>query len=241
MAAACVCVQHMDGMKGVCALCVLDMPPVRLPEVALWRRLLLGEGDGANGVHGNTAQYGSSKQQKQQRQRRSRRYFSDSESPYAAAEMEAWRADEGRAAVSMACLLRDHGFPFVSVLAEGLPSLIAELVTHLGSVEPALVGHDHKQYVSYMRNQGHTQHIPEEWDEEWDEEETPNDGAHGNEWESKLLSVTPKNIRPIEGAAELSPLEVTQLAYRMAVSLQHTHMEAVLLEKMNTYQGFDRR
>jgi hypothetical protein len=38
-----VWLQHFDGTRG-CHICVVDMPPAILPGVALWRRLLLGEG-----------------------------------------------------------------------------------------------------------------------------------------------------------------------------------------------------
>ncbi len=37
--------EHFDTTRG-CRICIIDMPPVRQTEVALWRRLLLGEGDG---------------------------------------------------------------------------------------------------------------------------------------------------------------------------------------------------
>ena len=37
-------IQHFDGTKG-CHICIVDMPPVQTSEVALWRRLLLGEGE----------------------------------------------------------------------------------------------------------------------------------------------------------------------------------------------------
>ena len=38
-------IQHFDGTRG-CHICIVDMPAVKTSEVALWRRLLLGEGDG---------------------------------------------------------------------------------------------------------------------------------------------------------------------------------------------------
>ena len=37
--------QHFDGTRG-CNICIVDLPPAQWTGVALWRRLLLGEGDG---------------------------------------------------------------------------------------------------------------------------------------------------------------------------------------------------
>jgi hypothetical protein len=38
-----VWLEHFEGTRG-CHICIVDMPPAMLPGVALWRRLLLGEG-----------------------------------------------------------------------------------------------------------------------------------------------------------------------------------------------------
>ena len=43
-------IQHFDGTRG-CHICIVDMPPVQTSEVALWRRLLLGEGTSLRAFH----------------------------------------------------------------------------------------------------------------------------------------------------------------------------------------------
>lgn len=43
-----VWMQHFDGTRG-CNICIIDLPPVATTGLSLWRRLLLGEGDGVSG------------------------------------------------------------------------------------------------------------------------------------------------------------------------------------------------
>ena len=51
--------QHFDGTRG-CNICIVDMPPARWTGFALWRRLLLGEGDGQSSNSGSGNDGGSS-------------------------------------------------------------------------------------------------------------------------------------------------------------------------------------
>jgi hypothetical protein len=38
-------IQHFDSTRGI-PICIVDLPPVQSSSISLWRRLLLGEGDG---------------------------------------------------------------------------------------------------------------------------------------------------------------------------------------------------
>lgn len=137
--------------------------------LSLWRRLILGEGDGRDtrttapsgvsgtglgtstgvgvgtgaGYYSNTKEgIGYSPSQ----------LGVDIDSPYLAYEEEARRDDEMRPAVKLAVALRRAHFPYVSVLEGSLPALVRQLMSSRGSVEPVMINHDHDQWLHYLRN-----------------------------------------------------------------------------------------
>ena len=124
------------------------MPPVKTSEVALWRRLLLGEGDG---FAPKTIRYTSLIEEGIASLKLGNLDF---ESPYQEIEKSAVSDDKARPAVQLAYSLQRHGFPFVSVLDGGFPSLVEQLVFLRGVVEPVVLEHDPVKWTQFLHSSG---------------------------------------------------------------------------------------
>mmetsp|Transcript_32702 Transcript_32702/g.55135 ORF Transcript_32702/g.55135 Transcript_32702/m.55135 type:complete len:833 (-) Transcript_32702:84-2582(-) len=140
-------IQHFDGTRG-CPIVLIDLPAARWTGLALWRRLLLGEGDEASSSS-SSAGHATQHHQHQQQQRR------DEESRYAKEEADVVKADTSRPAVQLARALQAHSFPHVSLLQGGFPALLAELKTrNAGCVEPFVINHESEKWESFLRSTG---------------------------------------------------------------------------------------
>lgn len=84
---------HFDRMRG-CHICLLDMPPLPMTGMRLWRRLLLGEGDGFSSSDPAVSPT---------------TMFKDQE------ELEVFMFQKGDA-LKLAQALQTQGFPYVSVV-----------------------------------------------------------------------------------------------------------------------------
>jgi hypothetical protein len=107
--------QHFDTTKG-CNIVIIDLPPIHATSKALWRRLLLGEGDGYNGtssVYDNNNNNNINNFSKETKIRR------DLDSPFASAESATISNDLLRPAIRLAKELQKVSFPNVSVI-EGI-------------------------------------------------------------------------------------------------------------------------
>jgi hypothetical protein len=206
--------QHIDSMRGSCGICVIDMPPKKLTEVALWRRLLLGEGDGVTTrtLYGNRYDH--------QEDQESGIPPQDRDSPFWEYEEKAKENDRCRLSAQLVKALQKAHFPYVTALDGGLPVLVRYMMSSRGTVEPIIINHDHSKWLTYLHKNG--------LETENDLERKSNRFQDHNVNEEEMIA---------EKVEEMSKLEITLLAHKVAVRLGHTHMEAVLLERIHKYQS----
>jgi hypothetical protein len=156
--------QHFDGTRG-CNIVILDMPEVKFTGVNLWRRLLLGEGDGALKYSKLLDHYdfGNIKENKKRldaliAQRKSQKTTEtqprDKESKYYMEEEEILLSDLNSPAMILAIVLQRASFNKVSILEGGFPALIHQLISTKGKVEPVVVEHEPQKWVEYLKNTG---------------------------------------------------------------------------------------
>ena len=218
--------QHFDGIKG-CVICVIDMPPVQAPEIALWRRLLLGEGDGyAPGM----INYGPDDSEVLDVSQKPRDY----QSPFAKLEEATLKDDLQRVGMKFALELQRNGFPYVSLLDGGFPSLIESLFNLRGTVEPVVIQHNVEAWQQYLRASGRCQVIMPTLDSVRSFDDNSSDG---DLYASKRDRRSKKNsdIRfPIKKLKDMDELEKAKTAYRVALQLKHSRMAAILKIKIST-------
>lgn len=218
--------QHFDGTRG-CNICIVDLPPAKWSGIALWRRLLLGEGDGMRDSgssnelpavsRGGVGQKGHSGWD----QRR------DAQSSFAAEEAEIAKIDLTRPAVQLALALQAHSFPNVSVLDGGFPALIEQLVASRGTVEPVVINHDEVKWARFLRATGR----------DFKSIETSQRSAAGS---SNTVSKQAENAPIYEKRRTVKDLSRTQLyqyALTVAERLQHPYMKNIIAEKMEAMKG----
>ena len=172
--------EHFDTTRG-CRICIIDMPPVRQTEVALWRRLLLGEGDGLDSTAPNHKKEqvgpsapggGCSKASTAQADKHRDIHVAGMQREgYASrgmADVE-MSTEEGsnirdltdmtveddsvRSAVRLAKALHAENFPKVSVLEGGYPALVSCL-RRKGKLEPVIINHSSADWETYLINTG---------------------------------------------------------------------------------------
>jgi hypothetical protein len=78
----------------------------------------------------------------------------DEKSPFATFESQAIGDDSSRVGIRLARTLHKHGFPYVSVLEGGFPSLIDHLMETRGDVEPVVINHDDTQWAAFLKATG---------------------------------------------------------------------------------------
>lgn len=216
--------QHFDGTRG-CNICIIDMPPAHLPSVALWRRLLLGEGDGRSK---NSVVYGRTGEARAGDGTGVGEGLSiprDLQSPFLATENEIVATDAVRPAVRLAEALQREAFPYVSLLEGGFPALVNHLKSSRGSVEPVIINHEPEQWDEYLRATGRAQHAS-----------AVQEGTMSPKRKSRVANGVRSEGRELpvlRRASDLSDVEKLELAVKVAARLGHNHMQAILLEKIN--------
>ena len=164
-------IQHFDGTRG-CNICIIDLPPAQWSGIALWRRLLLGEGDGTtHGGYLNRMDFDDSRENLRRLEgllagkrfaadgRNISTLFTkpvteDAQSPYYKDEVTVRTADLNRPAVLLAIALQTHCFPNVCVLEGGFPALVDQLQSNRGTVEPVIINHDAAKWREFLRTTG---------------------------------------------------------------------------------------
>lgn len=156
---------HFDSMRGL-RLCIVDMPPAHASGGALWRRLLLGQGDG---LAPNVVSYGSSPLSLSQTLSAAaalggssfynasimRSHCDDKDGViHRDEELAAAKEDQSRVAVHLAALLQQGGFPFISVLDGGFPALVQYLRDTRGALEPLIINHDVDRFEAFLEHSG---------------------------------------------------------------------------------------
>lgn len=226
--------QHFDGIKG-CVICVIDMPPVQAPEVALWRRLLLGEGDG---FAPGSINYGGSYEFDGLDVSQTPRDF---ESPFVKLEDATIKEDAQRVGMKFVLELQKSGFPYVSLLDGGFPSLVEALFNLRGTVEPVIIQHNVEAWQQYLRYSGRGQVILPlgsgnlDGDSSDDSESVTSSNKLSSSCRGKSSLLAKSISRPqcsIKKVKDMNELERSKTAYNVAVSLKHDHMAAILKIKI---------
>ena len=206
---------HLDGTKGI-NLCLIDIPPGQESAFSLWRRLLLGEGDGLTS---------SSSQFSSKRSKIDTSFFRDESSRYLQLENEMIQEESHRMASQLAKILQQHHFPYVSVLEGGFPALVQQLHHSRGMVEPIVDNHQSELWERYLRDTGRHKYSCKyvSWKNWKDKRQTDSvKDADERSHDDNELELLP----------ELTELDRLQIAYATATRLNHVHMASVLLERI---------
>lgn len=198
--------QHMDKFREA-RICIVDSPPARASSVALWKRLLFGEGDGQSIVS-----YSSSDQKKKQQQGP---FFSASSLWGAAGE---GAEDSERAAVKLARALQGQSFPNVAVLDGGYPALIEHLLSSQSTVEPYVEAFDEAKWKNFLQAAGGAGGKAKKTKTGEEEEDA-----------SDVASFAGAIFEQLTG---LSELEKRHTALSVATRLGHTHMARELEQRI---------
>lgn len=230
--------QHFDGIKG-CVICVIDIPPVQAPEVALWRRLLLGEGDGyAPGAidYGGGSDLDSLDISQTPR---------DFQSPFAKLEEATMKEDSQRVGMKFALELQKNGFPYVSLLDGGFPGLVEALFNLRGTVEPVIIQHNVEAWQHFLRYSGRGQvilpmsgsgHLDLLSDDDSDDSSKKGTTKNPSSLFSKFMS---QLQFPVKRLKDIDELERAKTAYGVAVELKHDKMASILKMKIDSMRGPD--
>lgn len=219
-----VWVQHFDGTRG-CNICIVDLPPAQWSGIALWRRLLLGEGDSNYGNFRSRYDFDNPQENK-------RRLDALVASKRAAGgevdvrhEEELVNAELRRPAVLLAIALQAHSFPNVSVLDGGFPTLVEYLYSSRGTVEPIIINHEEENWRSFLRNTGRST----------DSLKYSRKGSGKSQTIKDALLTTQQQITP-KKAKDLTELEKLKLACSVAERLQHSVTLRLILERIKSIE-----
>ena len=232
--------QHFDATRGV-PICIIDMPPVQHSGMQLWRRLLLGEGDGLESTDGYLGQESPSAMGMRRGKGEGGRSSSTGrakgdegggsltlEQQEAAIVNAVTKSDSNRAALRLASILQRESFQYVSVLEGGFPALVTQLHKQRGRVEPVLIQHDPSQWQAYMESTGRLTGGGEDLEGDMTAAKASARKALGSQIKpghgGNKNPPTGLTGRRIKKASELSWEEKLNLATKRAVSLGHTHM-----------------
>lgn len=217
--------QHFDGTRG-CNICIIDMPPARWTGLALWRRLLLGEGDGMSTNSPNPADISSLSRHSAAKHATNApiggAQHRDLESRFAQEEAQVVKLDLTRPAMQLALALQANSFPNVSVLDGGFPALIEQLNVSRGTVEPVVINHDEVQWAKFLRATGR--------DYSTLEEKKAHKGSYANSVsknaDNEVPYEKPRTVR------DLSRKEVYSYALKVADRLNHSYMKRVITDRL---------
>lgn len=199
--------------------------------MALWRRLLWGEGDGVNLTRQDEFSDVKENQRKLEALLSGKRFTQgksisqlfassvdgDPQSRFHEEEDAAKKSDLNRPAVLLAIALQTHAFPNVSVLDGGFPALIEQLLSTRGTLEPVVINHDEDKWREFLRSTGRST------------------GLERREKRNNIkTSASQLSFQRAPSEKELTDIERLEIALKVAERLQHKYMHAQLLEKIKT-------
>lgn len=232
-----VWLQHFDGTRG-CQIVLVDLPPANWAGIALWRRLLLGEGDGNLSQFRGRYEFDDLRENKRRLEaliasstngRKNvdlRPQQQDSQSKHYTVEAEVAQADLNSPAMLLAIALQRNSFPFVSVLDGGFPALVAYLTERQGSVEPIIINHDPIKWESFLKSTGRS----------------PDQATAKARFRAPTATVPKEGKAAGAGErtlADITDIERWEMALAMADRLGHTHMKAQLAAKLAAARSVD--
>ena len=199
--------QHFDSCRDL-KVCIIDLPPIRISEVALWRRLLLGYGDGiasgSNIIFNNKKVYNAYARPR------------DKYSQFCKEEEQIITEDSFRPAVALVKLLQQASFSKVCILEGGYPSLVEYIFSAKGSLEPFVIDHNDKKWAKYLQSSGRFKN-----------KDSP----------QPLPASSSADTPSIKKVSHLSELEIAEIGYKYAIELNHVAMAELLLNKINQLKG----
>lgn len=218
--------QHVDSIIG-CNICIIDLPPGK--PISLWRRLILGEGDGF--ISTNHSLNNIDNDNNSDRNITSIR---DLDSRFYEDEEQALDDDKNRHAVKLAHILQNANFSNVSVLEGGFPELVKQLLLLRGSVEPLVINHNQEVWENFLLTSGREKYSLK----------TPTHQLSRNLFNLRLpvLGVN-SNVSSVDTTENCSidenlkrEFDVAQIAYLTAVRLGHEYMSKILEAKLKSMQ-----
>lgn len=218
--------QHVDSIIG-CNICIIDLPPGK--PISLWRRLILGEGDGF--ISTNHSLNNIDNDNNSDRNITSIR---DLDSRFYEDEELALDDDKNRHAVKLAHILQNANFSNVSVLEGGFPELVKQLLLLRGSVEPLVINHNQEVWENFLLTSGREKYSLK----------TPTHQLSRNLFNLRLpvLGVN-SNVSSVDTTENCSidenlkrEFDVAQIAYLTAVRLGHEYMSKILEAKLKSMQ-----
>lgn len=226
--------QHFDGTRG-CNLCIIDLPPGQASAISLWRRLLLGDGDGTQASinYTNVTQLLGATTTGPR----------DFQSIYAQEELSVAEEERVRPSIRLAQALQRASFPSVSVLDGGFPALIDYLNESRGGVEPIVINHDAELWSEYVRNTGRTGYSLSstaplgKTKSQNSNSSSPSRSPKPTDTATGSGGVPNELHSPAKRSRDLSQLEMFEIGLTVAVRLGHTNTAKVLKEKIAAMKG----
>jgi hypothetical protein len=208
---------HFDGCRGS-NIVIIDLPPMLASPSALWRRLLLGEGDGVSpsaalysGFSGfkNAASLVSMFSAAAPKTLSPHKHRDDIK--YTEVEKSAILDDTTRPAVELAKALQRNNFNLVSVLEGGYPALVEQLLLSRGEVEPVIVDFNMDVWTRFLHSTGRNKDL---------------------EIKTNLSAESLRKSRVPLRMSDFSEEQRMMIGLQVARRLGHSHTEGVLMAKL---------
>lgn len=230
--------EHFDTMKGL-PICIIDTPPINETSSALWKRLLLGHGDG---LGTESIQYGTysnrnnnTNNNHSSTNNNNKHFFKyqpiDNESPFREVEKTAMSEDNTRVGIKLASILQSHQFPYVMILDGGYPALISQIFHSRGMTESLIINYDEEKWLNYLVT------INKKENFQTDLQYAKNyllkiKQLENNNNNNNRIHTNNKNQNVHE-----SELEQARIALNVAIRLGHTHMREILELKIQKLEN----
>lgn len=129
-----------------------------------------------------------------------------------------------RIGIKFAEELQKNGFPNVSLLEGGFPSLVDALNHLRGSLEPVIIQHNPELWRNFLMVTGRTKDNSEE-------QSLLKEKARKNMTDSASY-LTAENSMTIKKVKDMNFAEKTKMALSVAISLNHVHMSSILQKRI---------
>lgn len=135
--------------------------------------------------------------------------------------------------MKFAVTLQENGFPFVSLLDGGFPSLVEALFSLRGSTEPVIIQHNNDAWSYYMKVSGReSSNLPGVQGSSTISLSDSSEDSHDKRRPSEVSNSS--LIFPVKKIVDMDECEKIKSALKIALSLNHDHVAAILKYKIDS-------